>query len=637
MIVPVKITYSGDIFAGKTLAKQAKTQVEILKADMARLGLKQGRRFVPLSSGVTIEARSTFGFDEARISVTPGAGAEIRKGMTQEEILKWYWYAVCVSIEPEPDPITGATIYISGGSSADIDVNQVGDVYVAGLSRTMDFTDMNAEVSSEAVLIKYDQDGKFLGRRVMVGGVLSGANQNESGTGIAIDRTTDPLDVLKGGVYVSAEIYTPRNSATSYDVAVHKYSSTGSSKWRRRLASPSTDNLMLRSWGVESDIAGSAIAWGLINFYDPEFPYDYLYVESFLVKLLYDGTVGFKLQIGDDLRDVDGTPTVTNYALIYDAATNATGDILVSGAIMDQIIGALYPAGLLVKFDTDGTLLWKRALEGRFRQADGLYGWYGTGQFIEACAFDSTGNIFCLSKTRTSTGTNTGYFHYHLSKISADGVLQWQRFIETQYFSDAAAGQSRTQMDIGPGEVYIVFPCHPNPAAVPAVPWGTYIFKFHTDDSTDPLSFKAGDLIWQRLLTLDLPQPQFTSYDGVLTYSIKVVGPDLHLASMVLTGVSPLTIKIPGSGITGSHHGLVFTASALTVYTDEDNIPVRQDAGTGGVTPGYEFLLRSDFSLNVTTGPMEITTPLDGDYVSPVWAQTNKILKSKKLVSKEVS
>lgn len=630
MYLPVKVTYTGDEFAGKAFTKMALARVSMLRKQMAFYGVDQGRTGPkPIFPRVTIEARSVFGRDSAVVHVEPWVGGGEQAQRRRQEIITWYWYAVAVSVEPERDPETGALIYIAGGASADIEVDPVGDVYVVGFSRTMDFTDVNAEVSSEAALMKYDRDGKFLGRRVMVGGVLSGTSQNESGTGVAADRTSDPLDTLRGGVYVSSEVYTPRNSATSYDIVVHKYASSGGAKWRRRLASGVSDNLMLRSWGIESDLSGSAITWGLIDFYNPVFPYEYLYVESFLVKLLYDGTVDFKLQIGDDLRDENGDPTVTNYAWIWDGATNAAGDILVSGAIMDQIIGALYPAGLLAKFDTDGGLIWKRALEGRFRQANGLYGWYGNGQFIEACAFDAVGSIFCLSKTRTSTGTDTGYFHYHLSKISADGVLQWQRFIETQYHSDASAGQSRVQMDVGTGVVYIVFPMHPNAGAEPPEPWGTYIFKFHTEDSIDPLGFKAGDLIWQRLLTLDLPQPQFTSYEGVLTYSIKVVGADLHFASMILSGVSPLTIKVP-DGVTGIHQGLIFTVPALTVYADQDDIPVRQDPGTGETTPGYEFALRSDFTLNVATGPMDITTPSDGDYTSPLWAQTNKILKTVK-------
>lgn len=635
MIVPPRVTYSGDTFAGKRFRKEALVQLGILREQMAWLDRKVGARRVPMYPGVLIEARIASNQEGVNVHVDAGRAGIARGRALEEEILLWYWYAVCVSIEPDPDPVTGGPVYISGGALSDIDVDPTGNVYVSGYSRTMDFNDVDAELSNEAAVIKYDRDGVFLGRRVLVGGALSGTNQNESGTGVAIDRTYNPADPLRGGVYVSAEVYTPRNSATSYDIVVHKYAPGGTAKWRRRLASGSSDNLMLRSWGVESDSSGNAITWGLVNFYRPTSPYEFLYLESYLVKLLYDGTVGWKLQLGDDLRDENGDPTTTNYAWIWDGATNAAGDILVSGAIMDNIIGALYPAGLLVKFDSSGTLIWKRALEGRFRQANGLYGWYGNGQFIEACAFDSAGNIFCLSKTRISTGTNTGYFHFHLSAISAAGVLLWQRFIETQYYSDASAGQSRVQLDVGPGVVYIVFPCHPNAAATPAVPWGTYVFKFHTEDSSDPLGFMAGDLIWQRLLTLDLPQPQFTSYDGVLTYAIKAVGADLHFASMILTGVSPMTIKIPGNGVMGKHQGLVFSDPALAVYTDQDDIPVRQDPGTGEITPGYEFLLRSDFTLNTTTGPMDVITPTDGDYVSPTWTQTRKILKRTEVRQKE--
>ena len=628
MTTPIKVTYTGDIYAGKHFAKQAHVQVGMLKDDMAHLGLKQGRRFIHVSPGITIEARSVFGLDEARVHVTPLAGEQFRREITKEQILEWYWYAVCVSIYPI-DPETRIILPINGGEGGSaLDVDQYGNVWVAGYSNTKyDFADPLDELSNEAVLIKYDNDGKYLGRRVLVGGAASEVNANEGATGVAIDRTIDPLLPLHGGIYITANTYQDR-VRPNLDTSLVKYAGDGTIKWQRRLTFAETENKILLSWGTVSDSTGNAIVFGGINFYDTASPYSYLYHEGYLASFAYDGELNWKLQIGDDLRDENGDPTVTNYAWIKTADVDASNNIFIGGNHMDQVVGAVYPVGLIAKFTTAGELTWKRAIEGIFRQANGLYGLYGNGIDIESCATDVDGNVYCISRTMISLGTDTGYFHYHITQVLADGTLGWQRFIETQYYSDSSAAISRIQIAVDMTGVYAVFPQHPNTIPEIDVPWGSYIIKLHRLDSVDPLQPQGGDVAWQRLLTLDLPQPQFTSYSGVLTYDLALMGGDIYLTGLVMTGASPITMKLPSNIPIGYHRGLVFTNPLLTVYADAENIPVREDPGTGEGDPGYVFTLVTDFTLNIITAPFSISTPTTGDYTSPLWTQTNKIIKT---------
>jgi len=628
MTVPIKITYTGDIFTGKNFAKQARVQVGMLKDDMARLGLKQGRRFVPVAPGVTIEARSVFGFDEARIHVKPLVMKKLGKHLPVEERYEWYWYALAVSTD------TIQTL-ISGGGLSDIDVDSMGNVIVVGYTRTRDFADALSELSNEAYVQYYDNDGWFQRRRVLEGGLLSGVNRNESGTGVAIDPTVPTeIDTYYGGVYVTADIYKLRDD-NCYDMSLLKYASDGVTiKWKKRFSLGDTGIDDLFSWGVDADAAGNVVVIGRMDVYDfvtPWYtdPYALLYNAAYVVSLNYAGTLNWSLQLGDCLLDINGHPTVQNMVNPYDVAVKSDGDIVIGGSIQESSTSSLHPMGLLTKLNSSGVVQWNRVLEGRFKQANEEYGWYGVGTSmsgltIRGCSIDSNGDIYCASMAKIVLGTDSGWWHFHLSKVSSTGDLQWQRFAEVQYYDDADAILCVTQIDVAFDGVYIIFPSFPNGTDG----WGAYIIKFQKSDSVNPLAPQAGDVLWQHHMALELTQAQVAGNTGVIPRAIRAVGADIYFAGSIIADKSPLTAKLPGSGgFIGNHMGLVFTNPALTIYDDQASIPVHQDPGPGGGTPGYEFFWHDDVIVNTTTVTATISTPSEGDYDSPLWTQTNKIIK----------
>jgi len=628
MIVPIKITYTGDIFTGKNFAKQARVQVGMLKDDMSRLGLKQGRRFVPVAPGVTIEARSIFGFDEARVHVKPLGRKKLAKDLSIEERYEWYWYALAVSTDI-------IQTLISGGGLSDIDVDTMGNVIVVGYTRTRDFTDASSELSNEAYVQYYDNDGWFQRRRVLEGGLLSGVNRNESGTGVAIDPTVPTeLDIDYGGFYVTADIYKLRDD-NCYDMSLIKYAQDGVTiKWKKRFSLGTTGIDDLFSWGVDADAAGNAVVIGRHDAYDdtePYYsdPYALLYNAGYIASLRYDGALNWTIQLGDSLLDENGHPTVMNSVSPYDVAVDSAGDIVVGCGIREVETSFVHPMGLLTKLNNEGTVQWHRVLEGRFKQANGLYGWYGVGTSmsglnIRGCAIDSNGDIYFVSMTKIEIATDSGWWHFHLSKVSSAGALQWQRFAEVQYYDDADAILCVTQLDVAFDGVYIIFPSFPNGTDG----WGAYMIKFQKSDSVNPLAPQAGDVLWKKHMALELTQAQVAGNTGVIPRAIRTIGSDIYFAGSIIDDKSPLTAKLPGSGgFIGNHMGLVFTNPALTIYDDQASIPVHQDPGEGEGTPGYEFFWHSDVTVNTTTGAATISTPSEGDYDSPLWTQTNKIIK----------
>ena len=621
MTIPIKITYTGDIFTGKNFAKQARVQVGMLKNDMSRLGLKQGRRFVPVAPGVTIEARSVFGFDEARVHVTSLVEKKAGKPPTIKELYEWYWYALAVSIDT-------TEALISGGGLSDIDVDTMGNVIVVGYTRTRDYADTLSELSNDAYIQYYDNDGKFQRRRVLEGGLLSGINRNESGTGVAIDPTVPTeLDTDYGGVYVTADIYKLRDD-NCYDMSLIKYASDGVMiKWKKRFSLGNTGIDDLFSWGVDADATGNAVVISRHDGYNDSF--ELIFTAACVVSLQYDGATNWSLQVGDCLLDEFGEPTVTNMVKPFDVAVKSSGEIVVGGSIQDATISSLYPMGLLTKLASDGTIAWHRGLHGLFRQANGLYGWYATGAVmggtsIRGCAVDSNGDIYCVSMAKIEITTDSGWWHFHLSKVSSAGALQWQRFAEVQYHDDADTLLCVTQLDVAFDGVYVIFPSFPNGLAG----WGAYIIKFQKSDSVKLLAPQAGDVLWLCHMALELTQAQVAGNTGVIPRAIRTVGSDIYFAGSIIADKSPLTAKLPGSGgFLGNHMGLVFTNPALTIYDDQANIPVHQDPGEGTGTPGYEFTWHDDVTVNTTTVTATISTPSEGDYDSPLWTQTNKIIK----------
>ena len=630
MPVPVKVSYTGDTVVGRTLRKLALTRVGILKNLMSFQGLLQYQQVTEPFPGVTITAKSVFGIDTAVVHVEPGGGEEIPPMRKREELLEWFWYALAVSVDD-------VLVFIAsgGGGLSDIDVDGANNVYVVGYARTRDYLVETSDLSNEATLLKYNTDGRFSFRQVLTGGTYSTVDRNESGTGVAIDTTIpdpllplDPLELLHGGVYVLADFFIYRDDFC-YDNSLVKFEYDGTVKWKRRLSLGENGINDIFSWGVDTDAAGNAVVVGHANIYNgntfhsPWDPYALMYSKGYLVSFAYDAEVNWSVQIGDPLPDEDGYPTTKNSVHLYAIDVASAGDIVVCGSIHENTVGAAIPAGLVVKLGSDGVVLWKRAIEGFLHKRDdtlALYGDANTGLNATGCGFDTDGSVYVVSLAPCDVATNSGFYHYHLSKISTDGTLQWQRFFEVEYFSDTDASlyAFTAQLAVGNGGVYVICPRFPN-SATPTL-WGSHILMFNT----------AGDLIWQRLIEVALPAP-FTSYSGIVLRSIKAVGGAIYLAGQVVTNVASVTMKLPGIGLpVGTFKGLVVTDPGLTIYSDDAAIPIHEDAGTGETTPAYEISFLSAFTLNVNTGFVTVSTPTEGAYTSPLWGQTNTILKKVK-------
>jgi hypothetical protein len=87
------------------------------------------------------------------------------------------------------------------------------------------------------------------------------------------------------------------------------------------------------------------------------------------------------------------------YADLYDMAQDGSGNFYALG-YTDQ--SGLGDSGFLVKFGSDGAVIWQRAI--------------GIGNSIKGIAADSSGNVYC-----------TGFGDKYLFKFNPDGDLVWQR------------------------------------------------------------------------------------------------------------------------------------------------------------------------------------------------------------------
>lgn len=98
----------------------------------------------------------------------------------------------------------------------------------------------------------------------------------------------------------------------------------------------------------------------------------------------------------------------------FDVATDSTGAVYTFGSTASS--GAGLADQLLVKRDTNGTLVWQRALGGTGTEE---------GRHI---AIDNASNVYCVSRTNSQGAGNNDFL---LTKYDTNGTLAWQRVIGT--------------------------------------------------------------------------------------------------------------------------------------------------------------------------------------------------------------
>ena len=91
------------------------------------------------------------------------------------------------------------------------------------------------------------------------------------------------------------------------------------------------------------------------------------------------------------------------------------GNAIVAGSLMSGYSNPVNAASILMKFDPNGNLLWRRVYETSF-----------DGSYTRKCIVDASGNIYVLGM-----GSSTQYgFVTKVKKFAADGSTLWTYFNE---------------------------------------------------------------------------------------------------------------------------------------------------------------------------------------------------------------
>ena len=299
----------------------------------------------------------------------------------------------------------------NGGN--DVAIDSDGNVYTSGVS------------NSDIFVIKHDKDGTEQWQR------LINTNNSEK-TGIGLDSSNN--------VYVVGD--TEESSQGSLDFHITKFNSSGTEQWQRGLGGSGIDQFYAHSTTDSSGNtygAGYTTSAGQGTF------------AQYLVKWNSSGTVQWQRTLSmsgqHTGRDVAfdssgnvymcgesdlGTLNNTNFTLAkwasngthqwtrylrgssygeygYGVAVDSSDNIYVCGSTSS--VGAGSNDLLLVKYNSSGTVQWRRTLGGT--GSDG-----GTG-----VAVDSSDNVYVCGTTRS---TSNGTRYIMIAKYNSSGTLDWQ-------------------------------------------------------------------------------------------------------------------------------------------------------------------------------------------------------------------
>ena len=341
-------------------------------------------------------------------------------------------------------PITDtawARIYSSPGNApdvpADVKLDPAGNVYVTGRTPI-------AGQGLDYATLKYDPNGVLLWDELYNGP----ASDVDSVTALWVDGA--------GNVYVTGGSV---GTTSSYDFATLKYDTDGNLLWERRYNGPA--NLADRAMGLFVDPAGNVYvtghSWGLGS--GPDYAtikYDASGTQQWVKRY------SFTLNGQDSARvvevDADGNVYVTGTSYdpttLYDIATlkyNSAGGLLWSqryhgtGGIDDRPYdmtldenGNVYVTGVswsfgtrddyvVLKYDTDGNLLWDRLYDGTGSRND----------LARVIKVDAAHNVYV---TGGSDGPSPFFDDMTTLKYDPDGNLLWDRRYDGPFGGDDAIG-----------------------------------------------------------------------------------------------------------------------------------------------------------------------------------------------------
>jgi len=309
-----------------------------------------------------------------------------------------------------------------GGSSLDqgrgITTDSSGNVYVVGGESSQ------GQGLSDALLTKYDTDGNIQWQYIL------GGTSNDYFYGIKVDSS--------GNIYVGGY---SNQGATSNDVLIAKYNSSGTLQWQRILAGLAANSDTGQSLAIDSSsnvyISGyynnnqqliakydstGAIQWQRLfqansNGYGISIDTsNNIYVcgysdvgsagsnDAFIAKYNTSGTVQWQRILGG---------TLTDQALSI--TTDGSGNVYISGQTNSQGAGSV--DALIAKYDSTGAIQWQRILGG------------ASAEFGRAIVSDSSGNVYFTGSTTSGTSPSDVI----IAKYNTSGTIQWQRYLDGGY------------------------------------------------------------------------------------------------------------------------------------------------------------------------------------------------------------
>jgi hypothetical protein len=227
------------------------------------------------------------------------------------------------------------------------------------------------------LMLKYSPDGTPLWRKTW-----GGAGDDAAG-GVCIDGS--------GNIYYSG--YTTSFGAGGSDTFLLKRSSDGVPLWQKTWGGTGNET----TYGLDVDIVGNVYVGGFTSSFGAA------WTDAFLLKYAPDGTLLWQRMWGGP-----GDENVSGIAV------DGSGNVFVTGRTNSIGFGAGLYDIFVLKYDTDGLLLWQEA-------------WGGTDNEIAGSpATDIVGNVYIPGGT-ASFGVLPGSSDAAVLKLDPSGNVLWQK------------------------------------------------------------------------------------------------------------------------------------------------------------------------------------------------------------------
>ena len=275
------------------------------------------------------------------------------------------------------------------GGTFDLDVPRsvavdgVGDVIAAGFLR-------NSLLNEDFTVAKFDRStGLELWRRE-IDGSSSGSDEAKA---VAVDAAGN---VICAGLL--------DNVGTSRDFAVIKFDPNGTELWRKEING--AGNAAERANAVAVDAAGSVYAAGYVTDAGG-------YGDFVALKLDPNGTELWRKEINGTLNGDDAAEAI---------AVDAAGSVYAVGSVYNS---GSYDDFAVIKFDPNGTELWRKEIDGTQSSSD----------LANDVTFDAAGNVIAAGHIENS-GTDRDFA---VIKFDPNGTELWRKEIDgTSSSSDRA-------------------------------------------------------------------------------------------------------------------------------------------------------------------------------------------------------